>query len=51
MEMQTAIPASFDAIVQQCPDWLKNAARASFLFFFIKSVAWLAAWWLTFRGL
>ena len=50
MEMQTAIPASFAAIAQVCPAWLKNAARASFLFFFIKSVAWLAAWWLAVRG-
>ena len=50
MQMQTAIAASFAATTEACPDWLKGAARATFLFFFIKSVIWLAALWLAFRG-
>lgn len=48
--MQTLIPASVAATVPGRHAWLKNAARAAFLFFMIKGTTWLAASWLAFRG-
>lgn len=50
MEMQTAIAASVAATAQVCPPWLKNAAKATSLFLFLKGVVWLAAAWLAVRG-
>ena len=50
MEMQTSIAAYVTATAQVCPDWLKNAARATFLVALTKGVVWLAAAWLAFRG-
>lgn len=50
MEMQTSIAAAFATTVQECPDWLKTGARATFLLLVVKGVAWLAASWLAFRG-
>jgi hypothetical protein len=51
MELQTSIAASVADTVQVCPPWVKNAAKATSLFLFLKGVVWLAAWWLAFRGL
>ena len=45
--MQLPMSASFAATV---PSWLKTAARTTFVLAFIKSVVWLGAWWLAFRG-
>lgn len=50
MEIHTAIAASCAATAQACPAWLKNATQATFLLLLTKSVIWLAAAWLAFRG-
>lgn len=48
--MQAVVAASFAAKVQGCPDWLKNAARATFVLGVIKGTVWLAGSWLALRG-
>lgn len=45
-----AIAASVAATAHSCPTWLKAVARGAFVILFIKSVIWLGAWWLAFRG-
>jgi hypothetical protein len=48
--MQTMIAASFATKVQECPAWLKSAARATFVLVVIKGSVALATAWLAFRG-
>jgi hypothetical protein len=48
--MQTMIVASFATKIQDCPVWLKNAARAVFVVAVVKGSVALATAWLAFRG-
>lgn len=48
--MQTLIAASFADKIQACPNWLKNAARATFVFLVIKGSVAAATAWLALRG-
>jgi hypothetical protein len=48
--MQTMIAASFATKMQECPEWLKSAARATFVLVVIKGSVALATAWLAFRG-
>lgn len=49
--MQTLVAASFAAKAQECPNWVKSAARAAFVLCVIKGSVWLGATWLAFRGI
>ena len=49
--MHAVVAASFAARVQDCPTWLKSAARATFVLCVIKGTVWLAGSWLALRGL
>jgi hypothetical protein len=48
--MQTLIAASFATKIQECPPWLKGAARATFVFVIVKGSVMLATAWLAYRG-
>jgi hypothetical protein len=48
--MQTMIAASFATKIQECPAWLKNAARAMFVVVVVKGSVALATAWLALRG-
>lgn len=48
MQMPTM---SVAAEVQTQRHWVKNAAKAAFLFFFLKGTVWVAAAWLAMRGI
>lgn len=49
--MQALVAASFAATVQRCPAWLKDAARVAAVLCIVKGAAWLATFWLAFRGI
>jgi hypothetical protein len=48
--METMIAASFATKIQECPEWVKSAARATFVLVIIKGSVALATAWLAFRG-
>lgn len=48
--MQTSIAVSVAATVQKSPEWVKSAAKATFLALFIKGAVWVGASWLALRG-
>lgn len=48
--MQAMIAASFATRIQECPTWVKSAARATFVLLVIKGSVALATAWLAFRG-
>lgn len=48
--MQRSTATSVAATAHGSHDWLKNAAKATFLLLFIKGTAWVAAAWLAMRG-
>jgi hypothetical protein len=48
--MQAMIAASFATRIQECPAWVKSAARATFVLVVIKGSVALATAWLAFRG-
>lgn len=48
--MQTMIADSFATKIQECPEWLKGVARATFVLVVIKGSVALATAWLALRG-
>lgn len=48
--MQTIIAASFATRMQECPAWVKSAARTAFALVVIKGSVMLATAWLAYRG-
>lgn len=48
--MQTMIAASFATKIQECPGWVKSAARATLVLAVVKGSVMLATAWLAFRG-
>jgi len=48
--MQTLIAASFADKIQECPTWLKSAARATLVLLVVKGSMALAMAWLALRG-
>jgi hypothetical protein len=48
--MQTILAASFATKMQECPTWLKSAARAMIVIAIVKGSVTLATAWLAFRG-
>ncbi|HEY0683250.1 MAG TPA: hypothetical protein VGD45_13035 [Steroidobacter sp.] len=48
--MQAFITATVAATAHGYPAWLKNAARAAFLFLFLTGASWVAMMWLALRG-
>ncbi len=48
--MQTSIAISVATTVQNSPEWVKTAAKATFLALFLKGTMWVGASWLALRG-
>ena len=48
--MQTMIAASLATKMQECPTWLKSAARATLVVLVVKGSIALATAWLALRG-